>query len=205
MKLVCAICSSIIWGSGQVINKQRLKGLVFFLIQGILLLVELSTGTLNVLRGVSEAAFRNCGYFTKGVWGLITLGSIPREGSSTLVYDHSVMLMIGGIISTVILLLVSLIWIWNIRDAYLSRIKIEQGEKISSIVYVKKLWKSSFEYIMITPGALLVLFVSVIPVLFSILVAFTNYNASTIPPRNLVDWTGFKTFTDIVKIPIWGS
>ncbi|MCL2004259.1 MAG: sugar ABC transporter permease [Oscillospiraceae bacterium] len=205
MKIIAAICSAVVWGSGQFINKQKLKGLVFFLIQGVLLFIELSTGTLNVLRGVSEANFRNCGYFTKGLWGLITLGEIPRLDSSTLVYDHSIMLMIGGIISTVTLLLFSLVWIWNIRDAYLSRAEIEQGETTSSIGYVKKLWKNSFEYIMITPGALLVLFVSVIPVLFSVLVAFTNYNASTIPPRNLVDWTGFKTFADIVRIPIWGS
>ncbi|MCL2004209.1 MAG: sugar ABC transporter permease [Oscillospiraceae bacterium] len=205
MKIITAICSAVIWGSGQFINKQRLKGLVFFLIQGILIFAELSTGTLDVLTGVAEPAFRNCGFFTKGLWGLMTLGEIPRESSATLVYDHSLMLLIGGIISTVVLLLFVLVWMWNIRDAYRSRAKIEQGETISSIEYVKNLWKNSFEYIMITPGALLVLFISVIPVLTSIAVAFTNYNRNTIPPLNLVDWTGFKTFTDMIRIPIWGS
>ncbi|MCL2051448.1 MAG: sugar ABC transporter permease [Lachnospiraceae bacterium] len=205
MKIICMLCSAIIWGSGQIINQQKLKGIIFLFFQAILVFIELSTGTLDVLLGKVEATFRNAGYFTKGLWGLYTLGEIPRESSATLVFDHSIMLLAGGIISTVILLLFVSIWIWNIRDAYISRVKIERGEKISSIDYVHSLWKNSFEYIMITPGALLILFISVIPVLFSILIAFTNYDLNAIPPRNVVEWVGFKTFTDMVRIPIWGN
>jgi len=205
MKIIVALCSAVIWGGGQVINKQKLKGLVFFLIQGVLLFIEFSTGTFSVLTGRAEATFRNCGFFIRGIWGLITLGSIPRPDFTILVFDHSIMLMATGIISVVILLLFGLAWIWNIRDAYNSRKKIEQGENISSVDYVKSLWEKSFEYIMITPGAILVLFISFIPVLFTALIAFTNYNVSTIPPRNLIEWTGFQTFIDIVRIPIWGT
>ena len=205
MKIIAALCSAFIWGSGQLINKQILKGLVFFLLQSVLVFVELSTGTLNVLMGVIEPTFRNCGYFTKGLWGLITLGEIPRLGSATLVYDHSILLMIGGIISTMVLLLFIFVWIWNIRDAYKSRMVIEQGGKVSSVQYVKNLWERSFEYIMITPGTILVLFISVIPVLFSIAVAFTNYNRNAIPPRFIIEWVGFRTFSDIMNIPIWSS
>ena len=205
MKIFAAICSAVVWGGGQVINRQRLKGLVFFLVQCVLLFIELSTGTLDVLRGVSEPAFRSCGFFIKGIWGLITLGRIPRLDSSTLVYDHSIMLLIGGIISAAILLLFAFIWIWNIRDAYGSRAQLERGETISAAKYAKKLWQNSFEYIMIIPGALLVLFIIVIPMLSTMLVAFTNYNANAIPPRNMVDWTGFKTFADFLKLPIWGK
>ena len=205
MKTIVAICSAIVWGSGQAINRQKLKGLAFFLMQGTLIFVELSTGTLDVLRGVLEPSFRNCGYFTRGIWGIITLGEIPRESSATLVYDHSIMLMVGGIISTTILLFFVLIWVWNIRDAYRSGAQIERGAAISSIDYVKKLWKNSFEYIMITPGALLVLFIILIPILVTMLLAFTNYNAGTIPPRNIVDWTGFNTFADMLRLPLWGT
>ena len=205
MKIIVALCSAIVWGSGQVINKQKLKGLVFFLIQGIFVFIELSTGTLNVLTGISEPTFRNSGYFTKGLWGLITLGEIPRLGSATLVFDHSILLMVGGIISTVILLLFILVWIWNIKDAYMSRKSIEDGEKTSSVQYVKNLWEKSFEYIMITPGTILVLFISVIPIVFSVAIAFTNYNRNVIPPRYVVEWIGFGTFSDIINIPIWSS
>jgi arabinogalactan oligomer/maltooligosaccharide transport system permease protein len=58
---------------------------------------------------------------------------------------------------------------------------------------------------MVTPGMLLVIFISIVPIVFAVLVAFTNYNANFIPPRRLVEWTGFETFARIVQIKIWGS
>ncbi|MCL2378628.1 MAG: sugar ABC transporter permease [Defluviitaleaceae bacterium] len=205
MKFLIALSSAIVWGSGQVINKQYIKGLVFFIVQCILVFVELSTGTLAVLTGQADAHFRNAGYFSRGLWGIVTLGEIPRLDSSVLVFDHSVMLMMNGLIAIVLLIIFGIIWIWNIRDAYKSRIAVEQGEGLSSAAYVKKLWENSFEYIMITPGTILVAFVSILPVAFSALVAFTNYNRNTIPPRHIVEWVGFQTFRDMIQIPIWGQ
>ncbi|MDR2740176.1 MAG: sugar ABC transporter permease [Treponema sp.] len=205
MKQLAAVCSAVIWGSGQCLNKQKLKGLLFFILQLIFVGIELLTGSLAVLTGRAEPAFRNAGFFTKGIWGLVTLGEIPRESSKTLVYDHSIMLMLAGIISVVVLFLFILLWIWNIADAYRGRKHIEEGKHISSIDYFRILWSSAFEYIIITPGMLLVIFISIVPIVFAILVAFTNYNANFIPPRRLVEWTGVETFLNIVKIKIWGA
>jgi arabinogalactan oligomer/maltooligosaccharide transport system permease protein len=194
-----------VWGSGQFINKQKIKGLCFFLFQAVWIGIELGTGSINILNGSAEPQFRNAGFFIRGLWGLITLGSIPRTNSSVKVYDHSVMLMLGGIISTLVLLIFAAIWIWNIIDAYKTRQKIEAGNVVSSADYFRTLWKESFEYIMITPGMLLVIFISIVPIVFAILVAFTNYNANFIPPRRLVEWTGFETFANIIGIKIWGA
>ena len=208
LKFIVALCSALIWGSGQVINKQYIKGIVFFAVQVIFWFVELSTGTLAVITGQAEAHFRNAGYFTRGLWGIITLGESPRirvDDAWVLVFDHSIMLMVAGLITIVLLIIFGLIWFWNIRDAYKSRVAIEQGERISSASYVKRLWEQSFEYIMITPGTILVVFISILPVAFSMLIAFTNYNRNNIPPVNLVEWVGFQTFMDIVRIPIWGT
>ena len=208
MKFIVSLCSFFIWGSGQIINKQYIKGIVFFIAQLIFWIVELATGTFAVLTGSVDAHFRNSGYFSRGLWGIITLGEIPRtrvNDAWVLVFDHSIMIMMNGLIAIVFLIIFGLILLWNVMDAYKSRISIEQGEQISSATYVKRLWENSFEYIMITPGALLVVFVSILPVAFSMLVAFTNYNRNNIPPINLVEWVGFQTFMDMVRIPIWGS
>ncbi|GMO24277.1 MAG: sugar ABC transporter permease [Termitinemataceae bacterium] len=211
MKYITACMSAIIWGSGQFLNKQKCKGVLFFVFQALLAGIELGTGSLAVLCGrfdpaLPDAVFRNAGFFTKGLWGLISLGSVTRESSKTKVYDHSVMLLLAGIIATVVLLLFIVIWIWNIRDAYNTRKHFEEtGKRISSADYFRNLWSSSFEYIIITPGMLLILFISIVPIFFAIMVAFTNYNMNFIPPRRLVEWTGFETFANLVKIKIWGS
>jgi len=224
MKYLPAVCSAVVWGSGQFINKQKLKGLILFILQILFISVEFLTASAwkHAARLTAQAAERfdiglflsnlthqlgdihNYGFFIKGIWGLVTLGTIPRTRGAE-VYDHSVMLMLGGIIACFILILLGIIWIWNIRDAYKTRLKIEGGVEISSIQYFRDLWKNSFEYIMITPGLLLVLFISLVPIVFSVLVAFTNYNANFIPPRRLVEWAGFDTFGKIIGIKIWGS
>ena len=227
MKYLPAVYSAVIWGSGQFINRQKTKGIIFFACQIIFISIELLTASawknaarLYAIAYESISGFNpghylkllfeqfgdihSYGFFIKGVWGLVTLGTIPRTRGAE-VYDHSIMLLLGGIIAVFVVLLFGLIWIWNIHDAYKTRQKEESGSHISSVQYFRDLWKTSFEYIMITPGLLLILFISLVPIVFSILVAFTNYNANFIPPRRLVEWTGFDTFTRIFSIGIWGS
>jgi arabinogalactan oligomer/maltooligosaccharide transport system permease protein len=205
MKFLAAFCSALVWGSGQCVNKQRIKGLIFFGLQIIFVSIELFSGTLAVLSGTVDRTFRNAGFFVRGLWGLVTLGTIPRTNSRVLVYDHSIMLMLGGIIAAVVLILFTLVWIWNIVDAWRTRKRMEGGEEISSLQYFHDLWNNSFEYIVIAPGMLLVVFISIVPIIFAVLVAFTNYNMNFIPPRRLVEWTGFETFFNIIKIKIWGG
>lgn len=203
MKYITAISSAVVWGSGQFINKQRIKGFIFLLVQAAFIFFELSTGSFDILTGRVEPHFRNAGFFIKGIWGIVTLGTLPRVNNRAKVYDHSIMLMVAGIIAIICLLLILGIYIWNITDAYKTRVRIERKEIISSKTYFKNLWNNSFEYIVISPAFLLMLFASIIPILFSFIVVFTNYNASCIPPKNIVSWTGFKTFTDIIRIPVW--
>jgi arabinogalactan oligomer/maltooligosaccharide transport system permease protein len=224
MKYIVAVYSGLVWGSGQFVNKQKLKGLILFVLQIAFISIELLTSGAwkNAARLTAESLGRfdagvffnhffeqlhdihNYGFLIKGVWGLFTLGTIPRVRAAA-VYDHSIMLMLGGIIAVLVLLIFGVIWIWNIRDAYKTRMKIDEGKYISSLQYFREIWKNSFEYIMITPGLLLVLFISLVPIIFSILVAFTNFNANFIPPRRLVEWRGLETFGRIIGVKIWSK
>ena len=68
---LAAVLSAIVWGSGQVYNKQWFKGAFFFLFQILLVGIELLTG--NYFSGAFS--FRESGFFIKGLWGAITLGT----------------------------------------------------------------------------------------------------------------------------------
>lgn len=203
---LAALMSAVIWGSGQLFNKQRSKAFLYFIIQLIFVGIELVTSYWDVyFFGKVPDTWRMkdvYGYFTEGIWGLVTLGEVPGARGG----DHSVVLMINGIISVMILLIFVFIYVWNIRDAYKTRRHYEMtGERITSKEYFKALWSNMFEYIMLTPSILLIMFVSVMPIIFSLLVGFTNYNSSHIPPGKLIEWVGFKNFIDIVRVPIWSS
>jgi len=212
VKVLAAIMSAIIWGSGQILNRQWIKGIMFFAVQVTLICVELFTGTLRVLTVPAGATdiggnpffhFRNTGFFSNGIWGITTLGEIERTSSAVRVFDHSTMLLISGLLAIMVLLIALLIYVINIRDAYKTRKKIEEGEKIDNISSIREGFNNNFEYISITPGLLLMIFVSLVPILASMLVVFTNYNTHFIPPRHLLQWTGFETFRQIFTMPIW--
>ncbi|MCL2202905.1 MAG: sugar ABC transporter permease [Defluviitaleaceae bacterium] len=206
MAKVVALMSAVIWGSGQVANKQYVKGLFFFLIQMLMVGIELGTGTLRLILGQVPPHPRHAGMFTEGIWGIITLGTIPRETAAVRVFDHSTMLMLSGLLAISILVAFSVFYIWNIRDAYRTRKDMERGAHRDSVrTWIKKLMYDSFEYIAIAPGLAFVVLFSVIPILFAFLVAFTNYNMHNIPPRHLVEWVGFATFIEVINNPLWNQ
>ena len=200
------LCSVFIWGSGQFfVCRQRLKGLLFFLMQVIVVSVELGTGYwIEVYTNNIPFQMRlHGGFFTKGVWGLVTLGVKPGAK----VGDHSMMLMIKGVITVIILLLIVLIYIGNVRDAYYSGETVEKagGVYTTSKSWLIEFYKTRFPYIVTAPVIIAVLFISVMPMLFSVLTAFTDYTRGNLPPANLIHWIGFSNFVKLFKVPVWSS
>ncbi|MFT4143423.1 MAG: sugar ABC transporter permease [Mobilitalea sp.] len=197
--------SIFLWGSGQFfVGRQRVKGLLFFLIQVLFLGIELKTGYwIEYFFGlVPKFSIRlHGGYFTKGIWGFITLGSKAGARGG----DHSTMLLIGGIITILVLLLFIAIYVWNIRDAYFSSRAQENNELNIAGQATGKTYAKYFPYIVLTPIILLIVFVVLMPILFSVLTAFTNYNKNHLPPASLVDWVGFDNFIKLFQAPIWSN
>jgi len=196
---LAAAMSALVWGSGQLYNKQLVKGLVFFAIQVVIIGVELLSG--NYFSGAFE--FREAGFFVSGIWGMITLGT----EASVLTFDgltpgdHSVMLLIQGIIAVLLIFVFALIWIMNIKDAYRTADEFNRtGNVISSEKWLRETWEKSFEYIVMIPSAIMLLLFVFMPIIFAIAIAFTNYNTNNMPPANLVDWVGLNNFRFLFSI-----
>ncbi|MDQ0090929.1 arabinogalactan oligomer/maltooligosaccharide transport system permease protein [Paenibacillus anaericanus] len=199
------LLSAIIWGSGQVLNRQYLKGLLFFLIGTGSITAEIVTGNyLNMSGGYSLRV--NGGFFLKGIWGLITLGTQPRKMGLTglTAGDHSIVLMANGIISLLVILILLFLYVWNIKDAAKSRSAInETGKWESSLQYFQKIWGSMYAYIVLSPSAVLLLFISVLPIVFGVMIAFTDYSRNNTPPTKLVHWVGLDNFITVTQVFSW--
>lgn len=200
------LLSIFVWGSGQFfVCRQYAKGLLFFLVQALVVGIELRTGYwLEWLMGIVPKFEMRLygGFFTKGIWGILTLGVKPGAKTG----DHSMMLLINGVIVTILLLMALAIYVWNLVDAGRSGKAVDESkEYVRSKEYFKRLYKEKFVYIVLAPVALLVLFVSIMPMIFSILTAFTNYSKGNLPPANLIDWVGFENFYKLFNVPIWSS
>jgi len=198
-----AVASSLIWGSGQIFNRQYIKGIFLFIVQQIFILTELVSGNYMV---TDFKVRTNGGFFLHGLWGLITLGSEPRKMTLAGLTDgdHSVILLVNGIIALFILLIILIVYLWNINDAYKTRKYYLEGREVStSLNFIKTHLHSSFHYIILTPATLLITFFVALPVIFSFLIAFTNYSISNLPPTQLLDWVGFRNFLNIIRMPVW--
>lgn len=172
--------SVLFMGLGQLYNKEILKGIVFAFIE-IMVILKIN-------------------YFSSSIYGLVTLGNTPQK-------DHSIFLLIEGLIAVLILALVIMVYVFNIIDAKKSGEALEQGKETLTIkAYIKYLWDKYFPHIMLTPAFLFTMFFILLPIIFTFAVAFTNYSSPNhLPPRSLVDWVGFKNFKNIFKLKIWNN
>jgi len=182
------IFSVLFMGLGQIFNKEILKGIVFAIIELIAIL--------------------NFGYFTRSINGLVTLGDTPQHFVNGIAKgDHSIFLMIEGLIAVAILSLVILVYIFNILDANRVGEAIEKGNTpLNTKEFLKYIWDKYFPHIMLTPAFIFTIFFTLLPIIFTVAVAFTNYSSPNhLPPRNLVDWVGLQNFKDIVNLKIWNN
>lgn len=134
-----------------------------------------------------------------GLWGLATLGTIPK-------LDHSIFLLVYGLLSLILLAVAALIYVVNIRDAKQEAERIADGWQRPGLrERMQQAYMTSMPYVLSVPGFILLLFVVVFPLMFAISLAFTNYDLYHSPPRQLVDWVGLDNFVQLVTVPIWNQ
>ena len=173
-----ATALSIIPGLGQFYNRQYLKGSIFLVLAVSFLI-----------------AFWD--FIDIGIWGIVTLGEkLPR--------DNSIFLMVYGIISIFLLILAAIIMMINLRDAYKNGERRDLGQPLNSVrQQYRNLIDYGFPYLMLSPGFLLLLFVVILPIVFMLLLAFTNYDLYHNWPAQLTDWVGLENFKKLFTMSVW--
>ncbi len=93
---------------------------------------------------------------------------------------------------------------FNLRDAFKVGRNRDQNEPVSTVKeQYRNLVDNGFPYLIMSPGFLLMVFVVIFPIIFVLLLSFTNYDLNHSPPAKLVDWVLFKNFIDIFKVDMW--
>ncbi|MEG0692010.1 MAG: sugar ABC transporter permease [Oscillospiraceae bacterium] len=176
--LLCGFSSAVYMGIGQIINKQYLKGIIYIAIETLLLLFVVP-------------------YLYWGVEGLITLGSVPKA-------DHSLFLMTYGILAIIALCYLIVFYISCIKDAYRNSCFLKSGVELPTFKASFKLFLERKAHLLfVAPGVIAVSLVVVLPLVFSIMIGFTNYDVYHQPPSKLLEWVGIQNFIDIFTIESW--
>ena len=220
---------SLFMGFGQIRNGQWYKGYPLMFVFFAFLIAEIATSTYiyapaEIASNPAEDTlyfFRDYGgVFTRGIWGFFTLGAVTtysvyrgqeiraRGG----IYDwaagdNSRALLGQGIIVLVLLAFLAGLWYFSVKDAYRTRLKIEAGIAVERFKdWIQRVWDEFFAYIIIIPAVALITLFTLIPFIFSFLVAFTNYTGRITLGTQLIQWHGFTTFANVFGgMEGWGT
>ena len=135
--------------------------------------------------------------------GLISLGDVAqvRSGFNVTTGDNSIFMLVEGVIALVYLFLFLCTYIFNVRDAHQC---INCNLNIRG--QIKAIYDDKFAFIILSPAFLASVAFIIIPIVITVLVSFTNYaSPNHIPPKNLVDWVGFKNFFTLFELKIWSG
>lgn len=188
-----AILSILAMGLGQLYNKQYVKGILMLLLH--------FSGIYFIVTKLPHA-----------IWGVYTLGETKTELKKVgklyqqVIGDHSIFLLVEGLIILFIVVVLACIYVANVKDAYrIGQLREEEKAPNTFRQTVKYIADYRFPHFVISLPMLGILFFTVLPIVFMILLAFTNFTRENMPPANLVDWHGFQTFKDMFQIKAWSG
>ncbi len=116
------------------------------------------------------------------------LGSIPLKG------HISTILMLQGLIAIILSMFFMIFMFWSIKDAYqVSEAKRKRQEVLKEGKYFKEVWENFFEYIILSPAMVVLAFISIMPITFGFIMAFTSISGPTSMIETF-DWIGLENF-----------
>lgn len=110
-------------------------------------------------------------------------------------YDNSLLILLIGIIGLVAILFFTIFLMKNLEAVVNVQEKVKKGGKAPTFREdLKSLINNRFHITLLTLPAIGVLLVNILPILFMICIAFTNYDENHQPPTYLFTWVGLENF-----------
>lgn len=183
--------SYVLMGTGNFFAGQRIKGFLF-------LTIEIAFAVFMVLFGGTALA------------GLVTLGTqaqsngfdefgnpiVDEWGNPLVIHgDNSLLMLLYGVCAVLVIIAFLSIYFSSIKSGKEARECIEKGKKpLSFRQDIQALFDRRLYRTMLFVPILCVLALTVVPLVYMILMAFTSYDHEHLPPASLFDWIGFEMF-----------
>lgn len=173
--------SAVVMGGGQICYGCVAKGILF-------LIAEISILIYFIRRGIRD------------LQGFFTLGTKEGDAWLGVAGDNSIIMLLMGIFAWIVLGVVIILYWMNLRDVYQIQQKKEQGKKVLSFrEEIRTLLDKKFYVFVLALPVIGVCIFNILPIIFMILIAFTNYGGNIVPPA-LVDWVGIANFKKLVTL-----
>ena len=180
--------SCLIMGAGNIRYGQFIKGILFLAAEVIYILFMIMFGAGTLV-------------------GLTTLGTqttqeVFNEAKQIYEYtqgDNSMLFLLYGVATIFITLGFFIIWRTNVKSAYTQQKRTEEGKKVLTLKEdLKSLLDKRLNSTLLFFPTLCIVIFTILPLVFMICMAFTNYDRNHQPPGQLFDWVGLVNFEKIL-------
>ena len=180
--------SYLIMGFGSIARGQWGRGVLFLLFQTV----------FNVYMFFPDASKSGCFYLAK----LSTLGTVETQkiNRRTVYGDNSFFILLYGVLTLFFIAAFIYTWYQNIRQNRISEQILKSGHKLKTTKEdVTSLMDEQFHKTLLALPTLGVTVFTILPIIFMILVAFTNFDATHQPPGKLFTWVGWDNFRQLLS------
>lgn len=176
--------SFIVFGLSNIVRGQRIKGLIFLALEICYIWFMITSGAGNLVD------FTTLGTKQQGMVFNEATGIFDMQKG-----DNSMLILLYGVVTIVITVAFVCLWIASIYSGERARILQAQGKENPSIIKdVKSLFDKDIHKLLLAIPVIGIAVFTVMPLVYMILMAFTNYDANHQPPGNLFTWVGLDNF-----------
>ena len=188
--------SALVFGLGCAVRGQLARGLAFLLAEAIYIIYMASFGWGYV------SMLPSLGKNQQG-WVFDEAQGIDVMSAG----DNSMLILLFGVVSLFVAAAAVYTAAKSVKASYGSQLLAASGKKLPGIADdLRSLLDKNLHVTMLSIPVLGVVAFTVLPLVFMILMAFTNFDRFHQPPGNLFTWIGFGNFTDVFwQNPHWSS
>ncbi len=180
--------SFVFMGFGQLFRGQVLRGIMYLLFEVVFILYMVFFGWkyLAQMGSLGEKAMEEVWNPDKGIYEYVY-------------YDNSMLILLYSVLTIFFILAFVYVWYQNLRTNNILQEMKEVGKKVPGTKDdIQSLANDQYYKTLLSIPMLGLVVFTIIPIVFMIFIAFTNYDQAHMPPSQLFDWVGFDNFADIL-------
>ena len=179
--------SFLVMGFGSLVKGQVIKGLLYLGSQALMVwyLAGFAWQYLSKLDTLGDVGMQR-------VWSEERQIFVRTPG------DNSLLILLFSVLSIMLVLGFLVLWRANIRSAYKAQRLKEQGKPLPTFGDdITSMVNERYHITLLTMPTLMVLAFTLLPTIFMILLAFTNFDQTHQPPGNMFTWVGTENFRNL--------
>lgn len=181
--------SFIVFGLSNIVRGQVVKGLIYLVAEIAYIVYMIQTGAGNLSKLTTLGTQQQGMVFNEstGIFDMV-------QG------DNSMLILLWGVVTCVITAVFICVWLVQLYSGEQARQIKLSGRKVPGIIEdAKSLLNDNIHKLLLAVPVLGLLVFTVTPLIYMILMAFTNYDANHQPPGNLFTWVGLRNFVKLMS------